>query len=62
MANLGETAQARRYYHHVANGSNLTKEDVGRMVEYIERRDAEIERLRIALDSIKGRYPNSEDK
>ena len=43
------TAQARRYYHHVINGGNLTTRDVGRMVEYLEAKDEEIANLRADL-------------
>lgn len=39
------TAQARRYYHHVANGGTLTERDVARMVEAMEAKDARIAEL-----------------
>jgi len=49
---LYETAQARRYYHHKVHGGTLTPEDIGRMVEYIERRDTEIARLKKVIEAL----------
>jgi len=39
------SAQARRYYHHVVHGGNLSIRDVARMVEAIEELEAELERV-----------------
>ena len=44
-----ETAQARRLYLHVANGGALTDRDMGRVVEWMEAKDAEIAALRAKL-------------
>ena len=49
-------AQARRFYHHVANGGTLKTKDVGRMVEAMEQlqfeRDGYKQLTRIADDEI----------
>ena len=44
-----DTAQARKYYHHIINGGTLSARDVGQMVEYLEAKDDEITRLRADL-------------
>lgn len=41
-----DAALARRYYLHVKHGSALNEGDLSRMVQAIEKRDAEIQRLR----------------
>jgi len=48
----GDIAQARRYYHHVQNGGTLKLRDVGRMVEYLEARQAENQRLKDEIERL----------
>lgn len=45
MSDLGKAAQARRFYHHVLNGGELTPENISLMVQTIEELEAEVARL-----------------
>jgi hypothetical protein len=42
-------AQARRLHHHVMSGGNVTAMDMSRLVQGMERMQAERDRLREAL-------------
>lgn len=48
----GDIAQARRYYHHFESGGVLKLRDVGRMVEYLEARQAENQRLKDEIERL----------
>ena len=52
MPDARETALARRYRNHMAQGGTLTVDDVARMVRFIEARDDEIARLRKSLSEM----------
>lgn len=45
-------AQARRLHHHVMNGGNVTAMDMSRLVQGMERMQAERDQLREALRDI----------
>jgi hypothetical protein len=57
-----DTALARRYYHHVLNGGTLTADDLSRMVQAMERKDALIEDLEILIMDVVADLRDGTDK
>lgn len=57
-----DTALARRYYHHVLHGGTLTADDLSRMVQAMERKDALIEDLEILIMDVVADLRDDTDK
>lgn len=55
-------ALARRYYHHVLNGGTMTADDLSRMVQAMERKDALIEDLEILIMDVVADLRDDTDK
>lgn len=54
--NRGTIALARRLYLHLQSGAQITAEDMGRIVEGMERTDAELDALRQEYKRMAERY------
>jgi len=55
-------ANIRRLYHHVSNGGKATKEDIGRLVEYLENIQDGLEHLALCFEgNAKATYSESSE-